>query len=205
MGFFQFNKQSKEEKFWNWFSKNQETYYTEIENLEKRDKIFRQLASKLKKVQWDLAFEFSPVHENGIREFTISSDGNKELFPTVQYIIERAPKIQKWKFNAFKQRVSGDELEIQYGDFKVGYSDIYFRFEDGDYGNIGIELSIRDYDGQQQSQVAIMVVLDALIGEYDLTMGIEWIEWTKLDEFNIHNLQRITNLRTIIDQKKAIR
>ena len=49
MGFSIFNKESKEEKFWNWFEKNQETYYSEIENLEIREKIFNELSKNLKK------------------------------------------------------------------------------------------------------------------------------------------------------------
>lgn len=202
MGFSLFNKQQKEDKFWSWFSKNQETYYNEIENLEIREKIFNDLSIELKKVHQDLVFEFSPIRENGIREFTVSAEGIKELFPTVEKLIEKAPKIKNWKFNAFRQRVPGDEFEIQYGDFKIGYSDIYFRYVDGEYGKLGIELNIRDYDGNGQTQNAIYILLDGLIGEYDITMGIDWIEWVKLDESNIKNLNPITSLRTFIDQKK---
>ncbi|WP_435263807.1 hypothetical protein [Tenacibaculum sp. nBUS_03] len=202
MGFSLFNKQSKEEKFWNWFSKNQATYYTEIENLEIRERIFNELSMELKKVHSDLVFEFSPIQENKTREFTVSAEGIKELFPIVKNLIEKAPKIDKWKFNAFRQRVPGDDFEIQYGDFKIGYSDIYFRFQDGEYGKIGIELNIRDYNGEGQTQNAIYILLDGLIGEYDITMGLDWIEWVKLDESKIEELNPITSLRTLIDQKK---
>ena len=202
MGFSLFNKQSKEDQFWNWFSKHQSTYYNEIENLEIREKIFNELSIELKKVHHDLVFEFSPIHENGEREFTISGEGIKELFPIVEELVENAPKIDSWKFNAFRQRIPGDEFEIQYGDFKIGYSDIYFRYQDGEYGNIGIELNIRDFDVNGQSQNAIYILLDGLIGEYDITMGIDWIEWVKLDESNIENLNPITQLRTLIDSKK---
>lgn len=92
--------------------------------------------------------------------------------------------------------------EIQYGDFRISYSDIYFRYVDGEYGEIGIELNIRDFDDSGQSKNAIYILLDGLIGEYDITMGIDWIEWVKLDETNIENLNPITILRTLIDQKK---
>lgn len=202
MGFFLFNKQLKEDKFWSWFSKNQETYYNEIENLEIREKIFNNLSTELKKVHQDLVFEFSPIHENGIREFTVSAEGIKELFPIVENLIKKAPEIKNWQFNAFRQRIPGDEFEIQYGDFKIGYSDIYFRYVDGEYGKLGIELNIRDYDGKGQTQNAIYILLDGLIGEYDITMGLDWIEWVKLEESNIENLNQITSLRTLIDQKK---
>ncbi|WP_339839912.1 hypothetical protein [uncultured Flavobacterium sp.] len=199
MSFSIFNKESKEEKFWNWFEKNQETYYSEIENLEIREKIFNELSKNLKKINEDLVFEFSPIHENKIREFTISAEGIKDLFPVVEKLIEKAPKLKNWKFNAFRQRIPGDEFEIQYGDLKIGYSDIYYRSED-DNGKLGIELNIRNFDGKGQTQNAIYILLDGLIGEYDVTTKIGWIEWVKLDENEKENLKPIIELRNEIDK-----
>lgn len=202
MGFSLFNKQSKEDKFWSWFIKNQETYYNEIENSEIQRALFNDLSAKLQSVHQDLVFEFSPIHENGTREFTISAEGIKELFPTVEKLIQQAPEIENWQFNAFRQRIPGDEFEIHFGEVNIGYSDLYFRYVDGAYGELGIELNILDYDGSTQMQNAIYILLDGLIGEYDMTMGIDWIEWVKLDEANRENLNPITNLRTLIDRKK---
>lgn len=199
MGFSIFNKESKEEKFWNWFEKNQETYYSEIENLEIREQIFDELTKNLKKVNKDLVFEFSPIHENNVREFTISAEGMKELFPIVEKLIEKAPKLKNWKFNAFRQRIPGDDFEIQYGDLKIGYSDIYYRSEN-DNGKLGIELNIKDYNGNGQTQNAIYILLDGLIGEYDVTTKIGWIEWVKLNKNEIKNLKPIIELRNEIDK-----
>jgi len=202
MGFSLFNRQSKEKNFWSWFSKHQIEYYNGIENLKIRDKIFDKLSTELKKVHNDLVFEFSPIHENGIREFIVSAEGIKELFPIVENLIENAPEIENWEFKAFRQRVPGDDFELQYGDFKIRYKDIYFRCQDGEYGKIGIELNIRNYDEKGQTQNAIYILLDGLIGEYDMTMGVEWIEWVKLNESKIESLNPITSLRTLIDEKK---
>ncbi len=199
MGFSIFNKESKEEKFWNWFIKNQDVYYNEVENLEIREKIFDDLSNNLKKINSDLVFEFSPKHDNGIREFTISAEGIKEIFPIVEKLIQKAPKLENWKFNAFRQRIPGDEFEIQYGDLKIGYSDIFFKSENDD-GKFGVELHIRDYNNKGQTQNAIYILLDGLIGEYDVTTKIGWIEWVKLDEKNIENLRPIIELRNVIDQ-----
>ena len=199
MSFSIFNKETKEEKFWKWFEKNHETYYTEIENLEIRDDLFDELTKNLKKVNEDLIFEFSPIHENNVREFTISAEGMKELFPIVEKLIEKAPKLKNWKFNAFRQRIPGDDFEIQYGDLKIGYSDIYYRSEK-DNGKLGIELNIKNYDGKGQTQNAIYILLDGLIGEYDVTTKIGWIEWVELDKNEIKNLKPIIELRKEIDK-----
>lgn len=203
MAFSLFNTQSKEDRFWNWFLKNQETYYAEVDNLDLREKLFDDLTTHLVKVHPDLVFEFSPIREIGVREFIISADGIKAAFPLVEKLVAKAPTIEKWQFNAFRQRVPGDELAIRYGDLEISYSDIYFRYQDGEYGKIGIELNIRNFNGEDYIKNAIYILLDSLIGEYDVTMGLDWIEWVKLDESNIENLIPLTDLRDILDEKKA--
>ena len=201
MGFTDFKRESKEEKFWNWFVDNQEIYFKETTNIELREKIYDDLINNLKKVNADLVFEFSPVNKNGVREFTISADGILDLFPIVESLIKKAPKHKNWKFNAFRQRIPGDEFEIQYNDFKIGYSDIYFKSEN-DNGKLGIELHIKDFNGKAQSKNAIYIVLDNLIGEYDVTTKIGYIEWLKLDEKNSQHLKPIIELRKIVDKNK---
>lgn len=203
MAFSLFNTQSKEDRFWNWFLKNQETYYAEVDNLDLREKLFDDLTTHLVKAHPDLVFEFSPIRESGVREFIISADGIKAAFPLVEKLVAKAPTIEKWQFNAFRQRVPGDELAIRYGDLEISYSDIYFRYQDGEYGKIGIELNIRNFNGEDYIKNAIYILLDSLIGEYDVTMGLDWIEWVKLDESNIENLIPLTDLRDILDEKKA--
>ena len=202
MGFSLFNKQSKEEKFWNWFTKNQETYYNEIENLEIREQIFNKLSSELKKVQPDLVFEFSPIHETGIREFTISADGIKENFPSVIELVNKAPKIDNWQFNAFRQRIPGDEIGLNFGDFKISYDDLFFRYQEVD-GELGVELNIRDYNGEGMKQNAVYILLDNLLGEYDTTISIGWIDWERLDESKLDEMIPIIKLRDLIDKRKA--
>lgn len=202
MGFSLFNKQSKEEKFWNWFTKNQETYYKEIENLEIREQIFGNLSTELQKVQSDLVFEFSPIHESGIREFTVSADGIKENFPSVIKLIDKAPKIENWQFNAFRQRIPGDEIGLNFGEFKISYDDLYFRYQEID-GELGVELNIRDYNGESVKQNAVYILLDNLLGEYDTTIVIGWIDWEKLDENKIDEVIPIIKLRDLIDKRKA--
>ncbi len=202
MGCSLFNKQSKEEKFWNWFTKNQETYYKEIENIEIREQIFDKLSNKLQKVQSDLVFELSPVHKNGVRVLTVSADGIKENFPSVIKLINNAPKIENWQFHAFRQRIFDDEIELNFGEFKISYDDLYFKYQETKR-ELGIELNIRNYNGKPEMQNAIYILLDNLIGEYDTTIEIGWIDWKKLDENKIDKVIPILKLRDLIDKRKA--
>ena len=201
MAFNLFGQKSEEDKFWNWFQKNEHIYFHEIENLEVRESIFDDLSKHLSKVNSDLAFEFSPIHDNGKRELMISAEGIKELFPIVEKLINKAPKLQNWNLIAFRQRIPGDDFSLEYGEFKIGYSDLYFRHSEQNE-QLGIELNIRNFDDQGQTKNAIYILLDGLLGEYDVTTGIDWIEWVKLDESNIENLSPIIHLREIIDRRK---
>ena len=197
-----FNKKDKESKFWNWFVENQEYYYNQIENVNEKDALFKALSKKLKKINSDLVFEFSPIHENGIRELTISADGISSCFVDVENLVKQSPTIQNWKFNAFRQPLMNDSLSITYCNLSIGYSDIFFRYQDGMYGELGIELNIRNYSNLPEYQSAVYILLDTLIGEYDTTKGIDWIEWVKLDETKIDQLLPFVSLRDIVNQKK---
>ena len=194
-------KSNPEEDFWKWFAKNEKFIYENVENKDKQEKLFHDISSRLHKIDENLVFEFSPIHDNKIREFSISADGIKESFPAVEKLITISPKIKNWQFNAFRQRVPGDDLTLDFGKFKIGYDDIYFRHSTSN-NELGIELNIRNYDESAKMQNAIYVLLDGLLGEYDVTMNIDWIEWVKLDENNIENLDKLTELRYLIDSRK---
>lgn len=203
MGFSLFKKQSKEVKFWKWFSKNQATYHMELDDLELRDEMLNRLWTELKKVHADLVFQFSIIKENGTREFVISAEGIKSAFSAVERLISQAPNLENWEFIAFRQRTDGEDITIEFGSFSLGYQDIYFDYNDGDYGQLEIQLFVRDFIQDDRQYIsAIFILLDNLLGEYDITMGIEHIEWNQLDESKIENLKPIFNLRSIIDQKK---
>ncbi|WP_136467978.1 hypothetical protein [Flagellimonas onchidii] len=193
---------TKEQKFWDWFSKNNLTYYNEVEGIDTTKPLFQRLNAELKKVNSELTWEFSPIKDNGIREFTVSADGIRELFPAVEKLVLAAPEIPNWKINAFRQRIPGEDLRIDFGEFSISYSDIFFKYED-EGEKIGIELYIKDFDGEGQKQNAIYILLDGLIGEYDTETVISWIDWKKLNELETGKLFKFHELRNLVDQKKV--
>lgn len=190
----------KEEVFWEWFSKNQEVYYLNAENPEVQERIFNDLTEQLKKVHEDLVFEFGPLNNSKIREFTISADGIETAFPYVSKLVEKAPKLEKWKFYAFRQPLKDDKITLDFGSFKISYDDIYFQHSK-ENGKISIQLNIRNFNNDNpQIKNAVYILLDALIGEYNTTKKIGWIDWVKLDENNIENLYPLVSLREIIEE-----
>ncbi len=201
-GFSVIHKKTKEEKFWVWFLKHQEKIYHHIEDVKKAEKIYNQIENQLKKVETNLTFEFSPILSNKTREFTISAEGNKKHFATVKKLVKKAPKLKKWKIHALKQRATGNHHTVNYGDVKLSCCDIYFRYKDGKYGDIGIELNIRNYDGKIKTQEATFHLLDKLIGEYDHTYAIKWVDWVLLDEKDVEHLEPFFKIKDLINQKK---
>ena len=192
-----FMQKDKDKDFWNWFSKNQNEYY----HYEKNQKfLFDELSNRLKNIDSNLTFEFSPINNDSIREFTISADGLKESFPTVIRLVDKAPSIPNWKINAFRKRVPGDKMQIVYDDsLKISYDDIYFRYVE-DSGKIDLELNIRNYKKESGFDNAVFILLDALIGEYDVETKISGIDRKLLDESKLDSLHRIVELRDVVDR-----
>ncbi|MCT2561811.1 hypothetical protein [Chryseobacterium herbae] len=192
---------SRQEKFWEWFSKNEKHIYENVESEKLQKQIFNDISSQLAKIDQNLVFEFSPIRKNNIREFSISADGIKESFPSVENLIKSSPKLTNWKFSAFRQRVPNDNYEIQYKEYNIGYDDIFYRYSTSN-NEFGIELNIKNYDGSAGMQDAIYVLLDGLLGEYDVVMNINWIDWKKLDENESNKLHNLIELRALIDSRK---
>ncbi|MEM7105750.1 MAG: hypothetical protein AAF502_21610 [Bacteroidota bacterium] len=189
-------------KFWNWFLEKEHLFYFGTENQDELETLFDLVSEQLKTFNETIVCEFSPIREDKIKEFCISADGMKEAFDDVKSIVSLAPKHEHWEFTAFRQRIPGDSLGINMGDIKIGYEDLFFRFADqGD--KFGIELNIRDYQESGREQNAIFILMDALIGEYDVVMEIDWIDWVKLEESNKENLLPFVELRSIIDRRKT--
>jgi len=197
----QSNEITKDDKFWIWFSKNEKNIYENVDKENLREDIYDQISAEISKIDENLVFEIAPIQKDGKREFSISADGILESFPKVETLISKRPKLNNWNFTAFRQRIAGDDLEINYMNYKIGYDDIFYRFST-ENNQLGIELNIRNYDETGNMQNAIYLLLDSLLGEYDVTKNIDWIEWNKLNESEINNLYQITDLRELIDSRK---
>ncbi|SDM74548.1 hypothetical protein SAMN05421823_1236 [Catalinimonas alkaloidigena] len=191
-----------EAKFWHWFSTHQALYHEGVDDPQRRDDLFEALTHRLQQVCPELTFEFSSLRPTGIREFAISPDGIRAYFPAAERLAQAAPDLPGWQIYAFRQRVDGEGLRIQFGDTSVSYNDIFFRYADEEDG-IGVELYIRGYTPDNgPMQHAVFILLDTLLGEYDTAMRISWIDWYPLDETEQDHLAPFLHLRALIDARK---
>jgi len=125
----------------------------------------------------------------------------KESFPQVINLVKSAPTHPNWKFLSFRQPNIEDDLSLTMGDLEIGYSDIYYRYAEQE-SKLHLELNIRDFDDSGFQQNAIFILLDSLIGEYDVVMEIDSIDWVILDENNIDNFYPFVELRKLIKSRK---
>lgn len=93
-----FSKPTKEQRFWSWFARNTDRLFQFEAD---QEAIFDDLGAALEKVHPGLTFEFGPVRE-GKREFIVSADGIRELFPAVRALVAAAPVLSRWAIIPFR-------------------------------------------------------------------------------------------------------
>lgn len=188
-----FKRKNEIQTFWDWFSKNTDSYF----HLEKnQDVLFFKLKEALKKIHPDLVFEFSPIFENGTREFVISADGIKNIFPVVTDIVKQAPTLNNWKIVAFRQPHT-HITHIHYQDLVISLDDVFFRYAK-DNDQIGLELNIRGFYESPEWTAATFILLDNILGEYHTEMSLSYIDKKELNESEVTTLFPIKSLSKVI-------
>ncbi|CAH0325300.1 hypothetical protein [Priestia megaterium] len=192
-----FKKKITEQEFWSWFEKNSEDYFKLDEK--NYDLLFNKLGLQLSKYHKDLTFEFSIEMNQGKREFIISAEGMVSAFPAVIKLVEEAPNLEKFNVVAFRQR-QNSEQEIYFEDIVLNTEDIFFTYrEDKQMDCLDIVIYIKGYSEENDQFIAAaFIMLDSLIGEYDV--GV------KLGEINFEPYQKekeaqpILNLVSLVDK-----
>ncbi len=180
-------------RFWDWFSANSVNIYHFERN---QEKIFLKLQSEFKKIHPDLVFEFSPILSDGSREFVISADGIKSVFPIVFEIVKNAPTINNWKIIALRQPHKEVD-QVVYKGLSVNFKNVYFKYGE-DQDRVAIELNLKDYYESEEWSTITFILLDTILGEYDSEMKLSRIEKKRLIETEIPNLLPIRELPIIL-------
>lgn len=164
-------KVSKEAAFWRWFQANESRLF----DFEKdQQRVFDELQAQLQLVHPGLTFEFGPK-ENGQREFVISADGIRDVFPAVLALANAAPPLPRWKITKFRPR-RGFQTPVALNGLKISPEQVEFTIEpDGD--KAGLTLFIDGYNANQHEKYASVVylMLDQVLGEYDVETKVGFI------------------------------
>jgi hypothetical protein len=200
-------KNNSIESFWSWFSKNERIYRNfQSDPSEYLDK----LLSEIKKISNGLAIELE-MPKDGIINMTISADGDMNLFPIVQQIIDKAPKVDGWLFWAFRQRISIEKVKsliLKVQDQELDPSKMkFFPIISGDILDIIIYTNLVTKENRNQIAYCCLMLLDNLLGEYDCVTKIHNYDFhtmpTDLREFNkLKPLLEIANYVDNFNSKK---
>jgi len=164
--------------FWTWFQDNQEKLFilpllTMVEQQEHYYWLNKHLDDYCKGLGFKIKFT---KDYNSTAKFIITAYGVKELFPKVNKLIEVAPKIDNWKFEAFIKPKENQNFDHPY---KFANLEIYVNdlsFQPVKYIKSTGKLIIHIYfDKKNRSLVAQRSNLDNPINPKDLNTAITFI------------------------------
>lgn len=175
---------NKVEIFWNWFQSNSERL-TMLNDLDEgqQQMLLDELQHELNRYCEGLTYEISEQTKNG-RTMTISAEGDMDLFENVVELVDNAPDIDWWEFEAFKQP-KGKGLKVFFDKYKFETKDMYFmHLENEEEPDIlGVRVALPNHiegDEYDDQLVGVYVTLEALIGEFDCATLIGYMETVPL-------------------------
>lgn len=181
--------------FWNWFESHANSFY-QIEE-KNAHQLLEMLLTRLHDIHPDLTFELGGVSKNNKRELIISAGGVKSAFPYVIKLMELSPQLDDWDFKAFRQR-KPDFCEVNFGDFNLNAHDVYFDYE-LEEKLIEIKLFIKGYNEEPVFAHAIFIILDHLLGEFDLETKVGTITMYSVESKTSTSLP-LLDLSMIVDE-----
>ena len=188
-------KKDPVENFWIWFDGNAARIRKFEEN---PDEYLGEIINELRKIKPGLVIELEPPADDIIK-MTISADGNRELFPVVESIIEKAPQVDGWKFYAFRQRADPaiiNAMEIKIGDYKLTPASMkFFPVIDGDALDIIVYMKGVNEENYNDMAYVGLLILDNILGEYDCV--------TRVQNYDFHDMpsqkQELNDLMPLLD------
>jgi len=136
----------------------------------------------------------------GQREFVISANGIKSAFSDVIELVKYSPDLDRWQIIPFRQRKDVSDLEIQLDDMILTPNDISFSYQK-EKGRINLALYVEDMDDEDEKMYhMVFLLLDNIIGEYDVEMKIGSIDiYSDEDLVEDDQIFPLTKLPHIID------
>ena len=151
-------------EFWRTFLRTEEAMF-------RGDGSTAELTELIGRVHPDLEFDIGPL-EAGRREIVISAGGIREAFPAVEALARGAPPLSRWNIVTYRKRraVSGT---VAFQGLALSPENVRFAFSPAGPGE-GIVLYMPGYTRQEHSRylALALLMLDALLGEYDVEMKL---------------------------------
>lgn len=199
-----FGRGASIDDFWRWFAREERKLGNEATgDVRKMISVMNRVTSRLQKTAPGLHVELQGGRER--TTLIISCEGVADLAPTVTAIVGAAPPLTSWTVVAFRQRDLERARDLTFGGARP-YPLMFFDGQPGEQGRYDLRLVIRAHAPWVDRNVAaIMLVLDAVLGEYTVMTKIGAIEFAAMapgltdDEIAAAGLQPIAALAGVID------
>lgn len=171
-------------KFWQWFADNNEQL-TMLGDLEEKqqNELLEKLQNQLDDYCEGLTYEMGEPTPSG-RTLTFSAEGDMDLFRYVVDLTDNAPDLDWWEFIAFKQP-KGTDLKVTFDKYRFETKQMYFmQLESEEEPDIlGIRVALPNpVDNDDDQLVGVYVTLEAMIGEFDCSTLIGYLDTCAIPE-----------------------
>jgi hypothetical protein len=167
------------EAFWQWFR----AHSAELRKVtDGRESICSKLEAQMQAVHHGLTFAFGRKVD-GDREFIVSADGARPIFPVVQKLVTSAPGIPGWKIIAFRP-AGGWGLKFKMDGLIMAADDIWYAAQmNGEVIDLAlyVDYSAVKADAKSVAQGAC-ILLDHGLGEYIVGTRIGRIDFQPLPD-----------------------
>ena len=170
------------------------------------ESLLTQYKDRLQKIDRNLTFHFERDEEDGgPLEMIFGCDGYPESINAVLHLVGEAPSMKGVTFKAFNARYDPVPTHITLGDEVCELTDFWFALRVVK-GRLHLEVymtdapKVLDMDPRVE---AVMIYLDALLGEYELMTRIWALEWFELPSVPADfGLKPLADLRSVFDEMK---
>ncbi len=173
--------------FWSWFTAHSESL-TMLNDLDEasRKSLLDEMQQQLTAYCDGLTCEVGEQTANG-RTLTISAEGDFDLFRYVVELVDNAPDIDWWEFIAFRQP-KGKNLRVVFDRYRFETAKMAFLQLESDEEPdiIGLRVALPDLPAGYVPKtddpegddllVGVYVTLEALLGEFDCTTLIGYVD-----------------------------
>jgi hypothetical protein len=137
-------------------------------------------------------------------DLVFGCDGYTDRIDLVLDVVNAAPQLQGLRPVAFNARVEQIPELIDMGEFWVALDDPFFQLRQLEQ-TLHLDIYLEDlqsFDADPR-QEAVMLLLDAILGEYELMTRIASINWLDLPADPLdHGLLSLSHLRTAFDGQR---
>ncbi|MCW9053320.1 MAG: hypothetical protein OQJ91_13575 [Motiliproteus sp.] len=161
--------------------------------------------SSLKSIDQNLTFHFERDEADERIEMVFGCDGYAQSIASVLSLVDAAPIIDGVQVVAFNHRHDPLPVCIKVSDDEFRLDDFWFssRVEKGEFH---LSVFVKDYQNEDDNPAveAVMIYLDALLGEFDLMTRVATLSWySQPSEPLDHGLKPLTHLRDEFDQVRT--